>query len=92
MIFLVEGSYATSINWLATGIAQTTTLQVIVELTVGHVLVLIEARRIKSYPTFHADKTTGMEICVQCRYEVLNNWLDTPLTLGSQIRYVTVPF
>lgn len=39
---------------------------------------------------YHANKATGMEIGIQCRYEILDDWLDTSLTLGCQIGDVAV--
>lgn len=39
---------------------------------------------------YHANKATGVEIGVQCRYEILDNWLGTSLTLGCQIGDVAV--
>lgn len=56
--------------------------------TVGQILVLIEAGRIERHATLKAHKTLGMEIGIECRYEVIGDSMGADFTLGCQLGLV----
>ncbi len=63
----------------------------IMQLTVGHVAVLVEARRIKLQATFDAREAVRMPMAVQCRYEILHNRFIASLAFRRYISHIAIP-
>lgn len=73
MKFLVHGRDAAAVDGLLTRGAQATALEMIVQLAVGHRVVLEEARRLKRCATLLTHEALRMPVRVQSRYEVVDD-------------------
>lgn len=81
MELFVHGCHASTVDGLLAGRAQAAAFQMVVELAVGHRVVLKEARRVEWRAALLAHKAARVPVGVQSRDEVVNNRTLTALTL-----------